>query len=71
MEIPIDQVNNAGETALSFATLFGRLDLLPAIVAKGADIHHVDAHGSTPLAVAMKQGNGQSSNALRKLGARD
>jgi uncharacterized protein len=24
---PIDEANNAGETALSFAALFGRLDL--------------------------------------------
>lgn len=70
-QCPIDQANNAGETALSFATLFGRLDLLPAIVAKGADIHHVDAHGSTALAVALKQGNDPSANALRRLGARD
>ncbi|BDU22802.1 ankyrin repeat domain-containing protein [Dyella sp. GSA-30] len=68
---PIDQTNNAGETALSFATLFGRLDLLPALVAKGADINHVDAHGSTALAVALKQGNDQSANALRQLGAED
>jgi ankyrin repeat protein len=68
---PIDQNNNAGETALSFATLFGRLDLLPAIIAKGADIDHVDAHGNTALAVALKQGNTQSANALRRLGAKD
>lgn len=68
---PIDQTNNAGETALSFATLFGRLDFLPAIVAQGADINHVDIHGGTALAVALKQGNDQSANALRRLGAKD
>ena len=30
---PIDQMNNAGETALSFAALFGRLEILPELVA--------------------------------------
>jgi hypothetical protein len=30
----IDQTNNAGETALSFAALFGRLDVLPVLVAR-------------------------------------
>lgn len=68
---PVDQANNAGETALSFATLFGRLDLLPALIAKGADIDHVDVHGNTALAVALKQGNDQSANALRRLGAKE
>lgn len=28
---PIDQTNHAGETALSFAALFGRLDMLPVL----------------------------------------
>ena len=66
---PIDQVNNAGETALSFAALFGRVEILPELVARGADPNHTDARGNTPLAVVLQQGNEDSAKALRKLGA--
>ena len=65
----IDQMNNAGETALSFAALFGRLEILPELVALGADPNHVDARGDTPLVIARKQGNGEAAAALRKVGA--
>src|SRR3984893_8263668 len=65
----IDQANNAGETALSFAALFGRLEILPELVAHGADPNHVDARGNTPLRVVLKQGNADSANALRRVGA--
>jgi uncharacterized protein len=66
---PIDQVNNAGETALSFAALFGRLELLPDLAAHGADPNHIDARGNTPLAVVLQQGNETSAMALHKLRA--
>jgi ankyrin repeat protein len=66
---PIDQTNNAGETALSFAALFGRLEILPELVALGADPNHVDARGDTPLVIARKQGNAEAAAALRKVGA--
>jgi ankyrin repeat protein len=66
---PIDQMNNAGETALSFAALFGRLEILPELVALGADPNHVDARGDTALVIARKQGNAAASAALRKVGA--
>jgi hypothetical protein len=66
---PIDQVNNAGETALSFAALFGRLELLPDLTAHGADPNHLDARGNTPLAVVLQQGNETSAMALHKLRA--
>jgi uncharacterized protein len=65
----IDQVNNAGETALSFAALFGRLDLLPQLVALGANPNHIDARGETPLKIAIAQGNTAAAAALRKVGA--
>jgi ankyrin repeat protein len=66
---PIDQMNNAGETALSFAALFGRLEILPELVARGADPNHVDARGDTSLMIARKQGNAEAAAALRKVGA--
>ena len=66
---PIDQVNNAGETALSFAALFGRMELLPELLSRGADPNHVERRGNTLLAVVLQQGNEDSAIALRKLGA--
>ena len=66
---PIDQVNNAGETALSFAALFGRMEMLPELVARGADPNHADARGNTPLGIVLQQGNRDSAAALRKVGA--
>jgi uncharacterized protein len=66
---PIDQVNNAGETALSFAALFGRLQILPELAAHGADPNHVDARGNTPMAIVLQQGNRDSAIALDKLRA--
>lgn len=66
---PIDQTNNAGQTALAFAALFGRLDMLPALVAHGANPDHVDALGRTVLQNAILQGNDAAVAALEKVGA--
>lgn len=49
----VDQTNNAGKTALSFAALFGRLDMLPVLIAHGANVNHVDARGGTALQMAI------------------
>jgi ankyrin repeat protein len=65
----IDQTNNAGETALSFAALFGRLDVLPVPVAHGADPNHEDARGITALQIAIQQRNLAAADALRHVGA--
>ncbi|SMG48765.1 ankyrin repeat domain-containing protein [Paraburkholderia susongensis] len=65
----IDQPNNAGETALSFAALFGRLDMIPVLVAHGANANHVDARGATALQMAIAQHNPAVEDALRHVGA--
>jgi len=65
----IDQVNNAGETALSFASLFGRMTVLSELMAHGVNPNHADVRGDTPLGVALKQGNDSSAQALRSVGA--
>jgi uncharacterized protein len=65
----IDQTNNAGETSLSFAALFGRLDMLPVLVAHGADPNHVDARGATALQIAIDQRNLSAADALRQAGS--
>jgi ankyrin repeat protein len=62
---PIDQTNNAGETALAFAALFGRTGIIPFLVARGADPSHKDFQGQTPLVVASKQGNEPVIKVLR------
>lgn len=64
---PVDQTNNAGETALSFAVMFGRLDMIQELVDRGADASHRDRQGDTPYAVAEKQGNEDAMRALRRL----
>jgi ankyrin repeat protein len=66
---PIDQTNNPGETALSFAALFGRLEILPELAARGADANHADTRGDTSLMTVLKQGNAEAAPALRKVGA--
>jgi uncharacterized protein len=53
----IDQPSYAGETALSFAALSGRLDMLPVLVAHGANPNHADARGTTAQRMAIEQGN--------------
>jgi ankyrin repeat protein len=65
----IDQTNYAGETALSFAALFGRLDMLPVLVAHGANPNHLDARGATALQIAIEQRNLSAADALRRIGS--
>jgi ankyrin repeat protein len=65
----IDQVNNAGETALGFATLFGRTEMLAPLVAHGANPNHRDARGGTPLQLAQEQRTPEVAAALRRVGA--
>ncbi|WP_213878986.1 ankyrin repeat domain-containing protein [Pseudomonas sp. dw_358] len=66
---PIDQANNAGQTALSFAALFGRLDMIEALVRRGADLEHLDASGHSVRMVVQQQGNLQAVAALDAAGA--
>lgn len=66
---PIDQTNGAGETALGFATLFNRLDMIPLLVKHGADPDHVDGRGQSLLQIALSHDSTAAANALRKAGA--
>jgi hypothetical protein len=61
--------NGAGKTALSSAALFGRLDMLPMLVADGANVSHVDARGGTAFQMAITQGNTSAAGALRRVGS--
>jgi ankyrin repeat protein len=65
----VNATNNAGETALAFAALFGRFSLFDDLIAHGADPDHADARGNTALATVHAQGNLAAIEALRKVGA--
>jgi ankyrin repeat protein len=67
---PIELTNNAGQTALSFAALFGRLDILPELVRRGANPDHLDTTGHTATMIVQQQGNGAAVAALEAVGAR-
>jgi uncharacterized protein len=66
---PIDQTNGAGETALGFATLFSRLDMIPLLVKDGADPNHIDGRGQSLLQIALSHDSTDAANALREAGA--
>jgi len=66
---PIDQTNGAGETALGFATLFNRFELIPLLVARGANPNHVDRRGQSLLQLARSHENTEAEDALRHAGA--
>ncbi|HTH58564.1 MAG TPA: ankyrin repeat domain-containing protein [Paraburkholderia sp.] len=66
---PVDQTNGAGETALGFATLFNRIDMIAPLVKRGADPDHVDARGQSLLQIALSHGSTETANALRNAGA--
>jgi uncharacterized protein len=66
---PIDQMNGAGETALGFATLFNRIDLIPVLIKHGADPNHVDGRGQSLLQLALAHDNVKAADALRQASA--
>lgn len=51
--------------------LFGRLDMIPVLVAHGANANHVDARGGTALQMAIAQRNMAAADALRQAGAKE
>lgn len=64
---PLEQRNNAGETAVAFAALFGRTDILLALANEGADLNARDARGQTPIMIADAQGNQAMASLLKRL----
>jgi ankyrin repeat protein len=66
---PIDQTNGAGETALGFATLFNRIDMIPVLVKHGADPNHVDGRGQSLLQIALTHDSVDAASALREASA--
>ena len=64
-----NQTNNACETALAFAALFGRFQLLPELAKKGANPNHKDARGDPAMQTVIAQGNRAAAQELIRAGA--
>lgn len=68
----VDQTDGSGITALGRAVLGNQADLAELLIARGADVNHVDKLGMTPLLYAASIDFGDSAiiDLLRKSGAR-
>lgn len=69
--VNVNEKNQEGLTALSWAAMMGLPGQVQALIALGADVNHVDTFGMTPLlwASLIDQGNYGSIEALLKAGA--
>ncbi len=61
--------NNYKRTALHFAALYGQLDIVDALVKKGANVNERDAAGKTPLDYANQYGHEKVAKLLKSSGA--
>ena len=59
-----DMQHGNGGTALMFAAMFGRHDLLKLLLAAGADKHLLDVRGLSVYDLAAQQGNTEAINIL-------
>jgi ankyrin repeat protein len=67
----VDETDDDGITALSWAAISNRLDLAKLLIQRGADVNHVDKKGMTPLlyAASIDFGDSAMTNLLLKSGA--
>ena len=61
----IDEENEQGQTALMFASLFDRQEIINTLIDIGADTHHKDKAGNTVADIALSQGNYALAKALK------
>jgi len=61
--------NNYKRMALHFAALYGQLDIVAALVKKGANVNEKDAAGKTPLDYANQYGHEEVAKLLKSSGA--
>jgi ankyrin repeat protein len=62
--------NNYKRTALHFSALYGQLDIVNALVRKGANVNELDAAGKTPLDYAIRYGHEKVAKLLKSSGAK-
>lgn len=67
----IDEENEQGQTALMFASLFDRQEIINTLIDKGADTHHVDKSGNTVADIALSQGNYELAKLLNTRASKD
>ncbi|MBU2978742.1 ankyrin repeat domain-containing protein [Alteromonas sp. C1M14] len=60
----VDETNAQGQTALMFASLFDRTDIVETLLAEGADPQHKDKSGNSVADIALSQGNYALAKAL-------
>ena len=53
----IDEENEQGQTALMFASLFDRQEIINTLIDKGANPAHMDKAGNSVADIALSQGN--------------
>ena len=58
--------NANGQTALMFASLFDRQEIVSSLIEKGANPKHVDKAGNSVADIALSQGNYALAEALNK-----
>ena len=64
----VDAQNQQGQTALMFASLFDRQELVNELIASGANPRHQDASGNSVSDIALSQGNYELAQALSESG---
>jgi ankyrin repeat protein len=65
------QENQSGTTALYAAASFGRSDVAALLLEKGADPNICSNQGESPLHVALKNGNAEVANNIRRHGGQN
>ncbi|MBT3137132.1 ankyrin repeat domain-containing protein [Alteromonas sp. ALT199] len=65
----IDEENAQGQTALMFASLFDRQEIINTLIDKGANPAHMDKAGNSVADIALSQGNYELAKVLREQNA--
>ena len=65
----IDEENEQGQTALMFASLFDRQEIINTLIDKGANPAHMDKAGNSVADIALSQGNYELAKVLREQNA--
>ena len=69
-DVPLDEVDNQGRTALSYAAGFGEVECVDYLLQRGAQCDHADNEGRTPLSWAAGADRLDCVRSLRAAGAR-
>lgn len=64
----LNESDYCGNTALHLVALMGSLEMLEALLKKGANVHARNSAGNTPLFLAAREGRREQGELLRKAG---